>query len=151
MSSKILVSLDSSDIGETVLPHVLELAKGLKLGVTIFQVIAPGIHVHTTGGLDYIHFTEQQIASTKASAKQYLEEVSKKFKETKATVRFELKFGDPAEEIIKFASETDTHLVAMSTHGHSSIGRWTFGSITHKVLHSGNAHVLLVRAPEAKT
>ena len=150
MFSKILVPLDGSDIGEAVLPHVMELAKGLKLEVTLLQVIAPGIHVHTIGGLDYVNFTEQQIESMQASAKQYLEEVSRKFKGTKATVKYELKLGDPAEEIIKFADETDTYLVAMSTRGHSGIKRWTLGNITHKVLHSGNTHVLLVRASEVK-
>ena len=150
MFSKILVPLDGSDTGEAVLPHVMELAKGLKLEVTLLQVIAPGIHVHTIGGLDYVNFTEQQIESTQASAKQYLKEVSRKFKGTQATVKYELKLGDPAEEIIKFADETDTYLVAMSTRGHSGIERWTLGSITHKVLHSGNTHVLLVRASEVK-
>ena len=150
MFSKIMVPLDGSDSGETVLPHVMELATGVRSEVTLFQVIAPGVHVHTIGGLDYIRFPEQQIASKKASAKQYLEEVSKKFKGMKTTVRSELKFGDPAAEIIKFAGETDIHLVAMSAHGHSGIGRWTFGSVTHKVLHNGSTHVLLVRVPDVK-
>ena len=148
MFSKILVPLDGSNTGEAILPHVIELAKGLKLEVTLFQVIAPGTHVHTIGGLDYVRFAEQQIESMKANAKQYLEEVSQKFKGTKATVRSGLKFGDPAEEIIKFAGETDTHLVAMSTHGHSGIERWTFGSVAHKIIHAGNTPLLVVRAPE---
>lgn len=145
--NRILVPLDGSEAGEAVLPYVRELTEKLELEVILFQVIAPGQHVHTIGGLSYFLFPEQQVEKMKASARQYLEGVSGRFAGTRATVRSELGSGDPATEIIKFASETDTRLVAMATHGHSGIGRWAFGSVTHKVLHSGNTPLLLVRAP----
>lgn len=144
--SKILVPLDGSAKGETILAHVTGLTKELKSEVTLFQTIAPGKHVHTIGGLNYVRFAEQHIESTKANVQKYLKEVGRRFKDTKATVKYELKVGDPAAEIIKFADETGASLVAISTHGHSGIERWTFGSVTHKLLHSGNTHVLLARA-----
>ena len=147
MFSKILVPLDGSKTGEAVLPYVSELTKKLKSEVILLQVIASGQHVHTIGGLDYVRFAEQQVESMKASAQQYLKGVSRRFADTRATVRSEVKFGDSATGIIKLADETDTSLVAMSTHGHTGIERWTFGSVTHKVLHGSNTHLLLVRAP----
>ena len=148
--NRILVPLDGSEVGEAALPSVRELAEKLKVEVSLFQVIPPGQHVHTVGGLNYFLFSEQQVESMKARAKQYLEGVSGRFTGTRATVRSELKLGDPAAEIIKFAAETDISLVAMATHGYSGNKQWTFGSVTHKVLHSGNTPLLLVRAPEAK-
>jgi len=144
--SKILVPLDGSTTGEVALPHVIELTKKLASDVILFQVITSGQHVHTVGGLDYVRFTEQQVESMKVNAKKYLEGVGKGFAGTRATVRSEVKFGNSAAEIIKFADETAVPLVAMATHGHSGIERWTFGSVTHKILHGGNTHVLLVRA-----
>ena len=148
--SPILVPLDGSEAGESALPYVRELTEKLDLEVILFQVIARGQHVHTVGGLSYFLYPEQQVESMKASAEQYLDGVGRRFAGTKATVRSELKFGDPAAEIIKFAGETDTCLVAMATHGHSGIMRWAFGSVTHKVLHGGNTPLLLVRALQVK-
>ena len=34
----------------------------------------------------------------------------------------------------------------MSTHGRSGVGRWVFGSVTDKVLHSTTSDMLIVRA-----
>lgn len=144
--SKILVPLDGSGAGEAALPYVEELAKKLKPEVIFLNVVLPGQHVHTIGGLNYVPFPEHEIQSLKAEAKQYLETVSRKLERTKATTRCEVKIGNAAQEIIKFAEETDTRLVAMSTHGRSSIGQWIFGSVTHKVLHAGSTPILVVRA-----
>ncbi|MFC2003771.1 universal stress protein [Chloroflexota bacterium] len=147
---RIMLPLDGSEAGEAALPYVIEIANKLYPEIILLQVVAPGQHVHTVGGLDYVRFTEQQVASMTADAKDCLGQVGNKLTRIKATVRPELKFGDPAEEIIKLAGEMGACMVAMSTHGHSGIDRWTFGSVTHKVLHSGNTPLLLVRAPGAK-
>ncbi len=148
--NKILVPLDGSDAGEAALPYVRELTEKLEAEVILLQVVTPGRHVHTIGGLDYVRFDGHEISSMEAKAREYLEQVSGKLTGTKATVRSEVKIGDAAQEIIKFGDEISTRLVAMSSHGRSGIERWTFGSITHKVLHAGNTPVLVVRAQEAK-
>jgi len=150
MLDRVLVPLDGSESGEAALPYVRELAEKLKLELILLQVIAPGQHVHTVGGLSYFLFPEEEVEKTKESAQRYLEGVSRRFAGTRATVRSELRLGDPATEIIKFAAEADARLVAMASHGHSGIERWALGSVTHKVLHSGNRPLLLVRAPKAK-
>lgn len=146
MFKRILIPLDGSDIGEAALPYVKELTSKVESEVILFQVIAPGQHVHTIGGLDYVLFPEQEVEKMKVSAQQYLEGVSRRFAGTKATVRSEVKLGDPATEIIKFADETSTRLVAISTHGRSGIKRWVFGGVAHKVLQAGHTPLLLVRA-----
>lgn len=145
MFSKIVIPLDGSNTSEVVLPYVRELTEKLKSEVILFQAIALGQHVHTIGGLDYVRFTEQQVESMKTEAKRYLEKVSSKLMDTKATIRSEVKVGDAAQEIIKFTDEIHACLVAISTHGRSGIRQWILGSVTNKVLQSGNAHVLLVR------
>ena len=146
MFNKIIVPLDGSDAGEVALPYVRELSKKLKSEVILLQVVALGQHVHTVGGLDYVLFADQQVESMRTQAKQYLEKVSKKL--TGASVRSEVRIGDAAREIIRFADETNTGLVAISTHGRSGIRQWVFGSVTHKILQAGNTPALLVKAPE---
>jgi len=144
--NRILVPLDGSDVGEVVLPHVRQLTEKLESEVVLLQVVAPGQHVHTIGGLDYVRFAEQQIESMKAEAKEYLDKVSKRLAGTKGMVRSEVRVGDTAHEIIKFADEANVRLVTISSHGRSGIRQWISGSVTHKILHAGNTPLLLVKA-----
>jgi len=132
--SRILVPLDGSERGATVLPYVVELTKKLESQVTLLQVIEPGKHVHTIGGLDYIPYKDRDIDKVKTSAQRYLDEVSSKFTKTKATVRSEVRVGDSAREIIKLATEKGYSLIAMSSHGYSGIEAWVHGSVTGKIL-----------------
>lgn len=149
--SKILVPLDGSKTGEAALPYVQGLASKLKSEVTLLQVVEPGKRVHTVGGLDYIPFPEEELEHLKTEALQYLEEVSRKLTNTKATIRSEVKVGHAAQEIINFADETNIRLVAISTHGRSGVKRWISGSVAYKVLQAGNTPVLLVRIPETES
>lgn len=144
--NRILVPLDGSDVGEVVLPHVRQLTEKLESEVVLLQVVAPGQHVHTIGGLDYVRFAEQQIESMKAEAKEYLDKVSKRLAGTKGMVRSEVRVGDTTHEIIKFADEANIRLVTISSHGRSGIRQWISGSVTHKILHAGNTPLLLVKA-----
>ena len=139
--NKILVPLDGSDAGEAALPYVRELTEKLKAEVILLQVVTPGQHVHTIGGLDYVRFDGHEIDLMAVKAREYLERVSGKLTGPKATVRSEVKIGDAAQEIIKFSDEISSHLVAMSSHGHSGIERSPFRSITLIVLHARNMPV----------
>jgi len=145
--NRILVPLDGSDAGEAILPYARQLTEKLKSGVILLQVVAPGQHVHTIGGLDYVRFTEDHLKLTRADAKQYLEKAGRKLTGTEGIIRLEVKIGDAAQEIIKLADETNTSLIAMSTHGHSGIRQWIFGSVTHKILQAANTPILLAKAP----
>ena len=63
---------------------------------------------------------------------------------TKAIVRREVRVGDCAREIIKFASEMECSLIAMASHGHSGLEVWIYGSVTHKILHASDQSVWFV-------
>jgi len=150
MFNKILIALDGSETSEAVLPYARELAEKLRSEVVLLQVVTPGQHTHTIGGLDYITFTDQQIESMKAQSRQYLEKKSKELTGITATIKCEVKTGDAAREIIKFAEETNTRLVAVSAHGRSGIKQWILGSVSHKIIQAGNTPTLLVKAPGVK-
>lgn len=148
--SRVLLPLDGSEAGEKVIPYVGELINKLGSEVVLLQVVAPGVHVHTIGGLDYVRFTDKQMESAELAAKQYLSQATGKLAGTEASIGTLVRAGDPAQEIINLAEETDASLVALSSHGHSGIQRWTLGSVSHKVLNSGSTPVLLVRVPQGK-
>ena len=144
--NRILVPLDASERGAAILPYVAELTKKLESEVTLLRVVEPGKHVHTIGGLDYISFLDRDIDSAQTRAQRYLNEVSSQFAGTKAKIQSEFRVGDAAREIIKLATEKNSSLIAMSSHGHglSGIEAWTYGSVTGKILQADKHSMMLV-------
>jgi len=53
--------------------------------------------------------------------------------------------GQPAEVIVKMASELGCDLIVMGTHGRSGIAGLVMGSVANRVLHLATSPVLLVR------
>ena len=145
--SRILIPLDGSENGEAALAHIQELSNELQTEVTLLQVISDRKHVHTIGGQNIIRFTKEQIESTKIRTIKYLEEVCQRLTNTKAVTKCEVHVGEAAEEIIKFADNMNASLVALSHQGHTGLGQSFMGGVAHKILHSGNKPVLLVKKP----
>jgi nucleotide-binding universal stress UspA family protein len=143
---RIILPLDGSASGESALPHIKELTTRIASELTFFRVVAPGYHVQTIGGLNYVSLPKAGIDRLSDEARQYLDRISAEVEGSRATIKLEVRVGDAASEIIKFAAEQDFNLIAMSSHGYSSIDKWTFGGVTHKVLHSSKTPLFLVRA-----
>jgi len=142
--SRIEVPLDGSEKSTVVLPYIRELAKVLPCEVFPVQVVEAGRHVRTIGGLDYVRFGERDISSTKAAVKKYLEGVCTDLALTKAKVSCEVRVGDAAREILKFADEKGCTLIAISSHDHSGIEAWAMGSVTFKIVDVSKQSVWLV-------
>jgi len=141
---RILVPLDGSERSAAVIPYMTELTKKLGSEVTLLQVVEPGKHVHTIGGLDYVPFKDWDIDKVKTSAQRCLDEVSSKLAGTKAPVKCEVRVGDAAREIIKLAAETGCNLIAMSSHGYSGVEAWAHGSVTGKILQTSKQSLMFV-------
>jgi len=61
---------------------------------------------------------------------------------SKAVVR-----GKPAESILEYIEEQGVDLVAIATHGYGGLKRWTYGSVTEKILRKADCAMLVVRPP----
>jgi nucleotide-binding universal stress UspA family protein len=59
-------------------------------------------------------------------------------------------FGDPAEEIVRYAEKENVDLIIMATHGHTGLARLVLGSVAARVVASSVAPVLLVRPERLK-
>lgn len=148
--ARTVVPLDASEAGEAAVPYVRDLALHGKTEVTLVHIMSPAEQVHTVGGIDYFRLPQSVVERLRDEAGAYLTKVVSTFEGTKAAVRREIRFGNPVEEINKLCDEISAGLVAMSSHGHSTIERWVLGSISDKVLRSAKVPVLLVRGrPEA--
>jgi nucleotide-binding universal stress UspA family protein len=147
--TKALVPLDGSKEGESAIPYIADLAAKLKTEVILFQVLALGYETITASGYESVIYPEQQMESDRALARDYLAKVGVWLEGRGVAVESEVRFGNAAEEIIKFADEMHVDVVAMSTRGRSGIERWVFGSIAERLLYQGNTPLLLVREPRA--
>lgn len=54
--------------------------------------------------------------------------------------------GDPAETILRIATEESHDLIVLGSHGHSRIRRALLGSVSERVLRDGSTPVLLMCA-----
>lgn len=143
---KILVPLDSSEVGETAIPYAEALAQVLDAELVLFQVLHP-IVIAVGHQTTYVPTPEDE-EGMKAAAIDYLDGIASRFKEKGLAVSNHVAFGSPADQIIDFAGANNIDLIAMSSHGRSGVTRWVFGSVSDKVLHAGDTPVLLIRAPK---
>jgi nucleotide-binding universal stress UspA family protein len=148
--NRVLLPLDGSEVGEAAVPYVQELMGRLGSEVILLGVVPPGKHIRTVGGLDYVLYPEQDLEQVKAEAREHLDKVYQQLKGKKGKVRVELRAGDIAREIIDYAKKTRASLIAISSHGHSGIAEWVFGSIAHKIVQTSKTPVLVVRATGEK-
>jgi nucleotide-binding universal stress UspA family protein len=143
---RVLVPLDGSKLGESAVPHVEALAGALGAEVILLHIVDPLIIQPLYEPLlSYPLPVPQGEEAMKAEASAYISGIEKTMKEKGLKTSSVVVIGSPADEIIGFAERHDIDLIAMSSHGRSGIGRWVFGSVTDKVLHSGDTPALVIR------
>ena len=57
--------------------------------------------------------------------------------------------GTPADALGDLGRDAPNHVVVMTTHGRTGIGRWFLGSVTDRVVRHGAGPVLVVRSRSA--
>jgi nucleotide-binding universal stress UspA family protein len=152
--AKYLITLDGSKESEAILPYVEELGSKIGGEVVILAVVTRATRPITTPGAPYLAhsfeaasaFTQDEMEKNKAEAEAYMGKVCSAFEGKGIKTTCEVRFGAPAEQILKFASEMNPHIVMLATHGRSPLGRATIGSTADKLLHEGNTPLLLVKA-----
>lgn len=93
---------------------------------------------------------EQWIQQSTNEAEVYLDRVARRYARHSVTFHKEVVSGAAEEKILAFAHLHNIDLIAMSTHGHSGLRRWMYGSVTAKVMHSFEGHMLIVRPPDVE-
>jgi len=143
--NKILLPLDGSKESEAIIPHVKEMASNFNSEVVLFQTISLAYPTYTADAFAYVTYSDQQMDSMKASALDYLAKIGDDLSKKDIEVKSDVRFGPAADEIVNYADEINTDLIAMTTRGHSGMGRWLFGSTTARVMKGGNTNLLLVK------
>ncbi len=148
MYSTILVPLDGSEVAEEALPSVENVGTRFSSQIVLLRVAPPPDVV--VSGYRTIAKTHQAIEATTVEFEGYLSRVADRLRSKGLIVHTEVKFGDPAEEIVDYAKDNAVDLIAMCTHGRGGISRWVYGSVADRVLRAAATPVLLIRWSGAK-
>jgi nucleotide-binding universal stress UspA family protein len=143
----IVVPLDGSELAESVLPAVVEMAQRLDSEIVLFR--AYNISHSIYGGDDGRHpaIVADLIGGIKGEARDYLEKKTAELRERGAKkVSYTLNEGLSADQIIALASRTPDNLIVMGSHGRSGMKRWVLGSVTETVVRHSGDPVLVLRA-----
>ncbi len=135
----ILVPLDGSELAEAVLPHVEALAE--QNGVEPVDVVL--LRVSESPVMSDHYFSN--IPETREEIEKYLARVEKRLQKVGLSVQSRVLTGEPAEQIVDYASASPFSLVVMSTHARSGLSRWVLGSVAMKVVSGVCSPILLVR------
>ncbi len=141
---KILVPLDGSKTGETIIECAEILAEVLDAELVLLQVLEP---LRIVAGFESVALSSipQGEENIKAAARAYLDKVEKPLKQKGIKTSIEIVWGSAAERIIEYAESNNVDLITISSHGLSGVGRWVLGSVTEKVLQAGDKPVLVAR------
>jgi nucleotide-binding universal stress UspA family protein len=141
MFNHILAPLDGSTMAESVLPHLVSMAKVFDARVTVLSVVGP----HDTGILSFpVDPVAWEMRKTEAEA--YLNEVVCRLEEASTSVDPILMEGNPATCIETYTQNHDVDLVLLSSHGSSGLSRWNVSSVVRKVIQRTHRSFMLIRA-----
>jgi nucleotide-binding universal stress UspA family protein len=139
MYKKILVALENSRADETLMPHIVELAR--RLGSELLLV-------HVADGWAARNFTQLKLAESDEmrADRDYLEATAVRLRASGLGVATVLALGNPPTEILRTADAEHCDLIAMTSHGHKLLGDIFLGSTIEKVRHNTTIPILVVRA-----
>jgi len=140
---KILVPLDGSRVGEAAIPHAEALAQTLDAKLVLFQVVEPAPSLPTDDAFSPYRVRDEKLEK---AAFAYIDGMKTTLSKKGLIASGVVLAGYPADEIINYAEANAIDLIAISTHGRSGVGRWAIGSVTDKILYSGDTPVLVEHA-----
>ena len=139
--TRIMVPLDGSPLGETVLPHVRDLALRLSLTVSLARVVTPPKLFWMDSYPESLGEAEEAMQS---EAEDYMDSVAERLRTRGLEVESTVLLGHPATSLINYLDETPHDIIAMATHGRTGISRWMLGSVTDALVRGSGDPVLVV-------
>src|SRR4051812_46174122 len=161
MFRRVLVPLDGSDLADTILPHVCQLAANTALEVLLLAVVPPpsslqlaeSLHEtidkygYAVPQLDAMAAEQewQLVAGDVGRAEAYLHERVQRLAADGVQARIVVRVGEAAAEIVRAADAEQADLIAMSSHGRAGLDHLLHGSVAEAVLRAAGRPLLLLR------
>ena len=157
MFSNILVPLDGSDLGAKALRTAEELARTHNAAIHLIHVVPwqPELEGAKSGFIAAIsaraaehqqreaqHLREDRIAS----GKKYLEQIAAHLRGKDLEVQSAIEEGAVDDKILQYVKDHHIDLIAMSAYGYGGVKRRLLGTVTDRVIRSGEIPVLVLPA-----
>jgi nucleotide-binding universal stress UspA family protein len=141
---KIVVPIDGSGWSERAIPHAMDIARNNNSEVILLHVFKPPAQEYV--GELALAGQDEQLMALREERKQQLTAIRNNIRAEKIQVRVQFIEGTGVASIIcDYINEEAADLVVMSSHGHTGITRWLFGSIAQKVMQGVRVPVLIIR------
>jgi universal stress protein A len=140
---RILVPVDFSTCSRKALTYAVPFAKQFGAEIVLTYVVQPYLPVPEMTVID----TPALLAQMRDSGKTELEKLRVSITDN-VKISTVLRVGNPAQEIVKAATELDVDLILLSTHGRTGLGRAFLGSVAEHVTRYARCPVLTVRESE---
>jgi nucleotide-binding universal stress UspA family protein len=128
---RILYATDFSSYSNQAYFHAVALAEHHEAGLTVAFVYSPG-----ADGQDKRHWRNQ------------LENIRPS--NPGIPVHHVFLEGDPASEIVRYATDAGMDLIVMGTHGRTGVERLLMGSVAERVMRDAPCSVLVVKLPKGQ-
>jgi nucleotide-binding universal stress UspA family protein len=148
LETHILVALDGSLNGESVLPYIKQISTRMRSNVTLFRVVPSFYEIVTTGGVRSVDLPHMEIERRVQEANEYLEKIKTSFNTNQ--VNCAVRTGPAANEIVNYARDNEVNVIAITSRGQSKVGGWRLGEVAHKVLHVSSTPIFMVKVPPGK-
>jgi nucleotide-binding universal stress UspA family protein len=140
---KILVAIDGSPRAHATLESLVKRIDWFRERptITLIYVHPPlpyGVAASWVGKDTVQRYYDEESDQVFAAARAFLDDKAIPHETVK-------KVGDPAHEIVSYASAGGADLVVMGTHGYTALTNLVMGSVATKVLASSNVPVLILR------
>lgn len=134
---RILVPLDGSPAAEKAIPHAVAIARAFSAEMELLGVVdnSSGSFGNPINSLDW------QLA--KLQTETYLSRTAVTLSERGIRTGWELREGDPAQEIIQAVRAADIDILVMTRFGNGNAQQFRMGGTVQKVLSSAVASILL--------
>ncbi|MDR5657600.1 universal stress protein [Halodesulfurarchaeum sp. HSR-GB] len=137
---KILVPVDGSEHADAALAYAIERFSDAEITALHVVDLPQGYFAATAGDPEEIPSVEHR----KEEAKELLEAVEAEAEQFGGHVDTDIATGDPADEILEYASAHDFDEIVIGSRGISGVGRIVFGSVAEKVVRRAEIPVVVV-------
>src|SRR5262245_37647542 len=132
---RILYPTDFSSYSNQAYFHAVALAEVHRASLTVLYVWVPGSSPYGTSEAEERRHWREQLEQIRPS-------------NTAIPVQHVLLEGDPASEIVRYATDTAMDLIVMGTHGRGGLERLLVGSVTERVMRDAPCSVMAVKLPK---
>jgi nucleotide-binding universal stress UspA family protein len=139
MFERVLLPLDGSELAETAIPYVRDLAG--QLGAEVYL-----LHACPSEHQSHRHMHQIYMDNMAESLKLWIRKNSKPGQEPK--IQAEVILGDPIQVIFDYIKQKSISIVALTSHGTSGFREWAMGSVADKVVRRAGIPTLLIRVKE---